>query len=248
MSRRRRLTGQFYWRMTLNCVIPTYRYNAQAAMSPKVSEQHLEERRNQIMDAAVRRFSTDGFHQTTMDDICSEADMSKGALYRYFTSKEDIVAAMYERSINQEASMMEEVLDQDGSIAVLVDLTEGLYAKLAEPAARDGYRLAVQLWAEAMTNPRIYELQMQECELWLPVLTGIIREGQRRGEINEDLDSEFVPLVIGAMFMGIVLQKAWNADVDVDACCRIVKAMLAGDFSRAVPIDLETRKRSAASA
>ncbi|MCH7594434.1 MAG: TetR/AcrR family transcriptional regulator [Chloroflexi bacterium] len=215
-------------------------------MSPKVSEQHLEDRRNQIVDAAVRRFSRDGFHQTTMDDICAEAEMSKGALYGYFGSKEDIVAAMYERSINQETSMMEGVLDQSGPVAVLVDLADGIYAKLADPAARDGYRLAVQLWAEAMTNPRIYELQMQEFDLWFPVISRIIAEGQRRGEINEDLDPELVPRVVGAMFMGIVLQKSWDADVDVDGCCRIVKAMLAGDFSRAVPIDLESRKRSPA--
>jgi AcrR family transcriptional regulator len=217
-------------------------------MSPKVSDQHLEERRNQVMDAAVRRFSRDGFHQTTMDGICAEAEMSKGALYRYFSSKEDIVAAMYERSINQEASMMDEALEQSGPVAVLVELTDGLYGKLAEPSARDGYRLAVQLWAEAMTNPRIYELQMQECEQWMPVLSGIVEEGQRRGEINEDLDPELVTRVIGAMFMGVVLQKSWDSSVNVDGGCRIVKAMLAGDFSRAVPVDLETRKRSAASA
>jgi hypothetical protein len=54
--------------------------------------------------------------------------------------------------------------------------------------------------------------------------------------------------VIGAMFMGIVLQKSWDNDVDVEGCCRIVKALLAGDFSRAVPVDLDTRKRSATSA
>lgn len=148
-------------------------------MSPKVSDQHLEERRNQVVDAAVQCFSRDGFHQTTMDGICAEAAMSKGALYRYFSSKEDIVAAMYERSINQEASMMDEALEQSGPVAVLVELTDGLYSKLAEPSARDGYRLAVQLWAEAMTNPRIYELQMQECEQWMPVLSGIVEEGQR---------------------------------------------------------------------
>ena len=217
-------------------------------MSPKVSEQHLEERRNQIMDAAVRRFSQHGFHQTTMDDICAESEMSKGALYRYFSSKEDIVAAMYERSINQETPMMNEALEQNGPVATLVNLTEGIYGQLADPSARDGYRLAVQLWAEAMTNPRIYDLQMQEFELWTPVIAEVIREGQRRGEINEDLDPELVPRVIGGMFMGIVLQKSWDSEVNVGECCRIVQALLAGDFSRAVPMDLETRKRSATSA
>ena len=60
---------------------------------PKVTEAHLESRRQQVLDAAFACFARNGFHQTTMQDICREAQLSPGAVYRYFASKEEIIAA-----------------------------------------------------------------------------------------------------------------------------------------------------------
>jgi AcrR family transcriptional regulator len=58
---------------------------------PKVLPEYLELRRQQILDAAAACFSRRGFHQTTMHDICGEAELSPGAVYRYFSSKEEII-------------------------------------------------------------------------------------------------------------------------------------------------------------
>lgn len=57
-------------------------------LMPKVSDAHLEARREQILDAAEACFSREGFHQTSMQDICREAELSPGAVYRHFSSKE----------------------------------------------------------------------------------------------------------------------------------------------------------------
>ena len=61
---------------------------------PRVAESYLQSRRRQIMDAAIRCFAREGFHRTTMQDIFRETGLSAGAIYRYFKSKEDIVAAI----------------------------------------------------------------------------------------------------------------------------------------------------------
>jgi AcrR family transcriptional regulator len=55
------------------------------------------DRREEILAAAQRCFSRSGFHQSSMQEICAEADMSPGGLYRYFPSKEAIIAAIAER-------------------------------------------------------------------------------------------------------------------------------------------------------
>ena len=60
---------------------------------PKVSEAHIEARRQQILEAANACFSRQGFHQSSVQDICREAGLSPGAVYRYFPSKEHIIAA-----------------------------------------------------------------------------------------------------------------------------------------------------------
>lgn len=55
-----------------------------------------ERRRRQILDAAIVCFGRRGFHRTSMQEICGEAALSAGALYRYFPSKSDIIAAIAE--------------------------------------------------------------------------------------------------------------------------------------------------------
>ena len=59
---------------------------------PRVTQEHLDARRRQILDAARRRFIKNGFHATSMQDVLTEADLSAGAVYRYFASKSDLYA------------------------------------------------------------------------------------------------------------------------------------------------------------
>src|ERR1700704_4475925 len=59
--------------------------------------QRQSDRRDEILEAAGRCFVRSGFHQTSMQEICAEAGMSAGNLYRYFPSKEAIIAGIAER-------------------------------------------------------------------------------------------------------------------------------------------------------
>ena len=61
---------------------------------PKVSEAHLEARRGQILKAACRCFARGGIGETSIQDICHEAKLSVGAIYRYFRSKGQIIEAI----------------------------------------------------------------------------------------------------------------------------------------------------------
>ena len=77
---------------------------------PKVSEAHLAARRQQILDAALACFDRDGFHGASMQDIFEESGMSAGAVYRYFSSKEDIVEAIAESRHTKEAELINEAM------------------------------------------------------------------------------------------------------------------------------------------
>ena len=58
---------------------------------PKLAPKTQHARREHILDAAERCFIGKGFHHATMDDICREAQVSSGALYTYFVSKEALI-------------------------------------------------------------------------------------------------------------------------------------------------------------
>ena len=61
---------------------------------PKVTEAHRESRREQILLAAWKCFSRNGFHSTSMADVIKEAGLSAGAVYLYFKSKDEIIVAV----------------------------------------------------------------------------------------------------------------------------------------------------------
>jgi AcrR family transcriptional regulator len=118
---------------------------------PKVTEQHLEARRRQILDAALTCFSRDGFHRTPMQAIFEESGLSPGAVYRYFKGKEDIVAAIAAETLAGFAAAIESGPPgpPDEVLGRLLDTIEALELR------DQRMRLALQIWGEAMFNPRV---------------------------------------------------------------------------------------------
>jgi AcrR family transcriptional regulator len=82
---------------------------------PRRPQEHLDARRRQILDAARRCFVRDGFHATSMQDVLAEAELSVGAVYRYFKGKDDIIAAIVAEALAEVATTFDP--DDPGSAA-----------------------------------------------------------------------------------------------------------------------------------
>jgi AcrR family transcriptional regulator len=118
---------------------------------PKVSEEHLAARRRQILDAALACFSRSGFHQTSMQQIFEESGLSPGAVYRYFKGKEEIVRAIAEETLRGFGATLEA-----GPRGGPAEVFERILDTIDAVALRDHrLRLALQVWGEAMVNPRL---------------------------------------------------------------------------------------------
>jgi len=74
-----------------------------------------EERKAQILDAAAIVFSQQGFTNTRMDDIVKQSELSKGALYWYFKSKDEIITALMHRFFDQDLESFDHLLEEHGS-------------------------------------------------------------------------------------------------------------------------------------
>src|SRR5271169_3503609 len=123
---------------------------------PKITEAQRATRRQQILDAALKCFSRDGFHNTTTADIVRESGVSQGTLYLYFATKDDIVVALADDRHQGEAFLNALAKSEQDPIAGLMLLIE-LYGKgMTDQRRLDMRRLGIQGWAEALRNPRIH--------------------------------------------------------------------------------------------
>jgi len=193
---------------------------------PKVSDEHLDARRRQIIDAAIVCFARDGFHRATMQDVCREADLSPGAIYRYFAGKDAIIEAIADERHAREAGFMELARAAGGGADGIRALGRASFASLADPDERLRRRLGLQVWAEALRNPRIHKLVMRGTRPPRVVMAEMVREAQERGELADGIDPEAFARAMLALFQGFILQQAWEPDADVAAYLETCEAMV----------------------
>jgi AcrR family transcriptional regulator len=198
-----------------------------------VSAAYLEGRRGQILEAALRCFAREGFHRTTMQDVVREARLSPGAIYRYFASKEDIVAAIATERRVQEGAFLRSALAEGDARAGLQALARAFLGRLHDPHEKRWRRVTVQLWAEALRNARIRRTVSQGLREPLRALTALVRRERRRG--RAPVDPAAMARVAAAIFQGLVLQQAWDPNLDVAACTRAAEALLDAAFAGESP-------------
>jgi AcrR family transcriptional regulator len=193
---------------------------------PKISEAQRETRRQRILDAALRCFSRDGFHNTTTGDIVRESGVSQGALYLYFNNKDDMIVALADDRHQSEAILNGLAQGEQDPVRGLLSLIELYGSGLSNAARLDARRVGVQGWAEALRSPRIHESVTTGMSSVRAAIVKLIERGQRTGQIRPEIDPEALARVLVATFQGLVLHVAWQEDFDLAACGQVVRAII----------------------
>src|SRR5690348_6802608 len=116
---------------------------------PKLKPETQRARREHILDAAELCFARSGFHRTTMQDICREAHVSPGALYVYFSSKEELIAGIVERDRAKLSDQLKDLAAATDLMAALERLGE--HYTVEEP--RHKRVLSIEIGSESTRNP-----------------------------------------------------------------------------------------------
>ncbi|WP_245396729.1 TetR/AcrR family transcriptional regulator [Jiella sonneratiae] len=172
-----------------------------------------EQRRQQVLEAARLCFSRSGFHSTSMHQICAEAQMSPGALYRYFPSKDSIIEAIAEEERVLATACTQQLLEPGCLVERIVQV--GLeYLRHTRDRATGG--LTLEIWSESVRNTAVGQ---RFCEIEETVRAGFRRllvDARDRGEINPDTDLDAALMLIFALADGLVLHLQLRPEIAVE--------------------------------
>ncbi len=161
------------------------------------------DRRLQILDAAERIFSRKGFDKARMDDIVHEAGLSKGSLYWYFKSKDELIRALLDRVFISEMREAESVSELPGSAEdklrafVAIAVREYKHFEKILP-------LSYEFVALAARSKSVRAVIVGYFRHYLEMLTGIIRQGIVEGEFRQ-VDAALAASSLISMYEGLAL-------------------------------------------
>ncbi|WP_165987432.1 TetR/AcrR family transcriptional regulator [Streptomyces sp. YIM 98790] len=179
----------------------------------RVSQEHLDARRQQILDGAAACFSRNGFHATSMQDVLQEVGLSAGAVYRYFRSKDEMIAAIVTGVLETLGSSFAERTRDPVPLRpadMVMQVVERMWRLLAERGITPG--LIVQVWAETTRNPQLADRLRQGFTVVLDAWTAIVRRYQELGWLDPAVPPVNVARTMVSTVQGFILQMAVLGD------------------------------------
>jgi AcrR family transcriptional regulator len=187
-----------------------------------------DERKTQILDAAEHVFTKKGFDLARMDDIAGQTGLSKGTLYLYFKSKDDLIIAILDRIFAGIFKQLEARKDNQLSAAQAV-------LQFTEEAIRDYKKMlrlmpvAYEILALAFRNKTVQTALNQYFRRYMQVLVPIIQRGIDSGEFRR-VDPNEVAIAAATIYEGTVLLWVYDSTlVDLERHMRSsIKLLLEG--------------------
>ncbi len=189
---------------------------------PKLSPEQQDTRRRRILDAAEQCFARNGFHRTTMQDICREAGISAGALYLYFASKEALIEGLTERDREEYLGHIAAGTGDEDFAVVLRHLFQVCIVEQPPHKAA----LFVEIGAEATRNPVIART-LETCDRTMRAsIRAFLHDALDKGRIAPGLPLDQALLATMALIDGVLWRRATDPTFDVVAAAPAVMATL----------------------
>ena len=174
------------------------------------SHRPAEERRAQILEAALSCFARKGFHAATMDDLARAAGLSKGSLYWHFPSKEDVFLALFE---DFSASLLEE---WDALVASGHDTLDALEQVTVGSLERIGGPEGLGAWVEFFAHPQARQRFAAVYREWRARLEVSLRRGMQAGRLRSQPAAALAASLTAAA-EGLMLQAMVDEAFDLRA-------------------------------
>lgn len=177
---------------------------------PKLKPATQLARREHILDAAATCFARAGFHRTTMQHICKEAEISPGALYVYFASKEDLIAGIAERDRAEFAERFAHLAQAPDFMQALEALGQHYFNE--EPPSKR--TMCIEIGLESTRNPKVGEIYRSVDRYVEESFEKLFERLAAEGRIAPDFDIPTTAKLFSMIGDGLFLRCAFDPDFD----------------------------------
>lgn len=163
---------------------------------PKINEETKQERKSLITKHAFKIFSEKGYSQTTVDDIVSSSGVSKGGIYTYFKSKEEIFLAIAEERLNNRKQLIEAFNANMTSKEKITKYISWILDWVIDEKNMLQLKFTFEFWSVTSRNDAIKNLATERYTQISKDLYKLLEEGVQRGEFKRNLDIESTCYII----------------------------------------------------
>jgi AcrR family transcriptional regulator len=189
---------------------------------PKISDERRAERREEILEGARRCFAEHGYEGATVAKLEREIGVSRGAIFNYFSSKDDLFL---------------ELAHRDNERLVRLWMEKGWEVTLREFVEEDPDWIGVylEMSRRERTNPELRRLHRAQAEEELaPALIEHVRDEQKRGVLRDDLPAERIAGFVSLVANGIAVQMGSGEPIrDVDTLIEFVRTAVGAPIGSA---------------
>ncbi len=193
----------------------------------RTTDAHVEARQNQILDAAWVCFAERGYRQATMQDIATEAGLSTGAIYLYYESKDALVRALNQRSLETGRRMVEAARAKSaGPLSTIRSIGAAMISVFSDPGFEAATRLSIEMWPEMIRNEEMAAGSRREMGFWRQEVGKLLREAQEAGEISSDADPDTLAVLSICAWEGLRHYKLIDPSISEEILVSIVSPFL----------------------
>jgi len=167
-----------------------------------MTQQRSEETRATILDAAVRRFSISGYDAASVDDICAEAGVSKGAFYHHFPTKQTVFLALLEgwlKTIDAGLNGLRKETVPETFVA-MTKLLPVIFT-----SADESMPMFLEFWTQASRDETVWQATIAPYRHYREHFASLIRDGITEGSFKQ-VDAESAAQVVVSLAVGLFLQ------------------------------------------
>lgn len=166
-----------------------------------------EKRQEEILLAAARVFKAKGFHAARTEDICAEAGLSAGTVFRHFPDKRSMINAIAGRELEQHQREVKRLATREG-LQWLTRITDKELSELLCPTA---YDLGADSWLELVRDETGREQLLAVDQKLRAMLSAELSRGQQEGWVRKSLEPQGGANVILAVLSGLALDQEIGA-------------------------------------